>query len=384
MAHIGKARALQLSGDLTAMRESLTSAQALSEGGSARDFSHIEVFRRLFAGQPATALAAVRTHSETWPRDALVLSLAANQGGLIGMSGLSGREQDLVDFLSQLPATTARTGGSRLTTAWRCRKSANMTRHAPNRAIPGPGPVQRLWRSCFRPSLLRDWRARQRHRVPAGLVAALHSRWRVIRSSVLASGSYSNCTQGISRPDFISTPMPFPRTIIVARCTRSSRIRSRSCGVRKSRAIRATTPAGPKNPGVRARQISSPRNVSRRLARRARTAAIGDDAAFKAWIQAIEDVAQAGRYPSDLIVPAAARAFAAFQRGDYSGAIDLIVPLLPERERMGGSRAQVDLVEATLLRAYFRSGRLEEAQRLLANRRSGPAALPIAGSDMLH
>jgi hypothetical protein len=34
-----------------------------------------------------------------WPRDALVLSLAANQGELIGMSGLPGREPDLVDFL---------------------------------------------------------------------------------------------------------------------------------------------------------------------------------------------------------------------------------------------------------------------------------------------
>src|SRR5262249_2286704 len=75
LALIGKARALQLSGDLPAMREAFASAQALSEGGSARDLSHMEVFRHLFAGQPTTALAAVRAHVETWPRDALVLSL---------------------------------------------------------------------------------------------------------------------------------------------------------------------------------------------------------------------------------------------------------------------------------------------------------------------
>jgi hypothetical protein len=55
--------------------------------------------------------------------------------------------------------------------------------------------------------------------------------------------------------------------------------------------------------------------------------------------------------------------------------------MLPDRERMGGSRAQVDLVEATLLRAYLSAGRLEEARHLLANRRPGPAGLPVAGLE---
>src|SRR6185295_17565863 len=98
LAHIGKARAFQLAGNLTAMRESLATSLSHSESGSARDLSHIEVFRHLFSGQAVAALAAIRAHVETWPRDALVLSLAANQGGLIGMSGLPGREQALVAF----------------------------------------------------------------------------------------------------------------------------------------------------------------------------------------------------------------------------------------------------------------------------------------------
>jgi hypothetical protein len=53
--------------------------------------------------------------------------------------------------------------------------------------------------------------------------------------------------------------------------------------------------------------------------------------------------------------------------------------MLSERERMGGSRAQVDLVEATLLRAYLNAGREAEARQLLGERRPGPAGLPIAG-----
>ena len=87
------------------------------------------------------ALAATPHPCETWPRDALVLSLAANQGGLIGMSGLAGREQDLVDFLGRLLPITAMTGGSRVITAWRCRNSASMTRRVRDRALLGAGPA---------------------------------------------------------------------------------------------------------------------------------------------------------------------------------------------------------------------------------------------------
>ena len=110
-------------------------------------------------------------------------------------------------------------------------------------------------------------------------------------------------------------------------------------------------------------------------------AAAGEDAALKDWVHAIEALIDADRYPSGSTIPTVARAFAAFQRGDHATAIDLIVPMLPERERMGGSRAQVDLVEATLLRAYLGSGRGAEAQRLLADRRPGPARLPIMGLE---
>ncbi len=102
LAHLGKARSMHLAGNLPAMRESFEQAQALSGSMSERERSQTEIFRRLFAGQAADALVAVRSHMTAWPRDALVLSLAANQSGLIGISGLAGREDDLADFLGRL------------------------------------------------------------------------------------------------------------------------------------------------------------------------------------------------------------------------------------------------------------------------------------------
>lgn len=41
-------------------------------------------------------------------------------------------------------------------------------------------------------------------------------------------------------------------------------------------------------------------------------------------------------------------------------------------------RAQMDLAEATLLRAYLAAGRVEDAERLRTTRRAGPAPLPVA------
>ena len=73
------------------------------------------------------------------------------------------------------------------------------------------------------------------------------------------------------------------------------------------------------------------------------------------------------------------RAFAAFERQDYSAAIDALEPIAGELERIGGSRAQLDLVEFTLLKAYVGADRLDEARRMLSLRRRGPSQPPVAG-----
>ena len=71
-------------------------------------------------------------------------------------------------------------------------------------------------------------------------------------------------------------------------------------------------------------------------------------------------------------------AFAAFERRDFSAAIDALEPIAGELERIGGSRAQLDLVEFTLLKAYL-SARLDDARRVANVRRPGPSGIPVAG-----
>ena len=381
LAHVGKARALQLAGNLLAMRESLAAALSLSEGISARELSHIDVFRHLFAGQAAAALAALRVHVETWPRDALVLSLAANQGGLIGMSGLPGREQGLLDFLGPLAPHygedwwfEAHYGmalseiGQHDAARPRIERSLAQTRR---NAYGAHAFAHLCYETGERDSgiaFLRDW-------LPlydrgGGLFG--HLNWHLGLFELHA--------------DNLDAALQLYNDAFCADDHRGAVHQKLSDS--SSFLWRSELAGHPRDPARWAKLVDYAREKIPRpgfsladwhvaLA----FAASGDNAALEGWIQAIEELVKAGRYPSGGTIPAVARAFAAFQRRDYTAAIDLIVPMLPARERMGGSRAQVDLVEATLLRAYLDTGRTAEARRLLTERRPGPAVLPVAGLE---
>lgn len=378
LAHVARARALQLAGDPAGMRESLATALGLAERSSPRERSHMEVFRLLFAGQAVAALAAIRAHVESWPRDALVLSLAANQGGLIGMSGLSGREQGLVDFLDPLAPHYGEDWwfeahyGMALSEIGRhdaarpkIERSLAQTRR---NAYAAHAFAHLCYETGERDSgiaFMRDW-------LPlydrgGGLFG--HLSWHLGLFELHAGNLEAGLrlyNDAFSADDH--------RGAVHQKLSDSS-----------SFLWRSELAGHPRDPARWAKLVDYAREKIPRpgfsLAdwHVAMTfAASGEDAALEDWVEAIEELVKAGRYPSGATIPTVARAFAAFQRGDDAATIDLIVPMLPDRERMGGSRAQVDLVEATLLRAYLNSGRADEAEQLVANRRPGPATLPVA------
>ena len=58
----------------------------------------------------------------------------------------------------------------------------------------------------------------------------------------------------------------------------------------------------------------------------------------------------------------------AFARGDYARAVEAILPVRDEAVRIGGSHAQRDIVNLTLIAAAERSGQWSLARALLAER----------------
>lgn len=384
LAHIGKGRALQLATDLAGMRECLAAALAVSEGASERDRSHIEVFRLLFGGQAVAALAAIRAHVRTWPRDALVLSLAANQGGLIGLSGLPGREQNLADFLDGL---APHYGDDWWFEGHHAMALSEIGRHDAARPKIEHSLAQERRNAygahafahlCYETgerdagiAFMRSWLPLYE---PDGSLYG-HLNWHLgvfeLHAGNLDAG-FQLYNDAFSADDH--------RGAVHQKLTDSVAFlwRSELAGHPRDQArwakMQAYALAKFPRPGVSL--------VDWHVA--LTHAATGDEATLETWLHGIEALAKDGRYPSGTIVPTAARAFAAYQRGDYATTIDLILPILPERERMGGSRAQVDLLEATLLRACVNAGRVAEAKDLLAARRPGPPVPPVAGLERVH
>jgi hypothetical protein len=113
-------------------------------------------------------------------------------------------------------------------------------------------------------------------------------------------------------------------------------------------------------------------------------AVAGDDAALEARARQMDELARNGRYSSGPCVPAVSRAFTAFERRDFAVAIDALEPIAGELERIGGSRAQLDLVEFTLLKAYLGADRPDDARRMASARRPAPSRIPVAGLAAVH
>jgi tetratricopeptide (TPR) repeat protein len=102
LAHIARARLLQLQARLPEARQAAARAQASSNRASTREVCHINAIALAVAGSAAEALAAVRAHASEYPRDALPLSLALGVFGLLGFSGRIDHHEAQLALLQEL------------------------------------------------------------------------------------------------------------------------------------------------------------------------------------------------------------------------------------------------------------------------------------------
>src|SRR6516165_1875561 len=107
LAHIARARLLQLRAKVPDAKEAAARAQSLANRVTARERRHIEAIALSINGAASDALAMVRAHASEYPRDALPLSLAL---GVFGLLGFSGRRDHHEEQLALLEALAPRWG----------------------------------------------------------------------------------------------------------------------------------------------------------------------------------------------------------------------------------------------------------------------------------
>jgi Flp pilus assembly protein TadD len=388
LAHAARAHVLLERGDATGARASMAAANSLAVDLSAREVSHIAFFGLLVAGDTEAALAALPVHLNAWPRDALVLGTAAFTNGLIGSSGRAGQKRELLALLDRLAPSygddwwfTAHHGmalsenGQRdaarpmidrslaqnPTNPWAAHARAHLCYEA------GDADAARaflaFWLTTYpRNGLLYShlsWHLALGHLEAGDAVAALRLFREAFAPDVHSGpprGKVNDAVSFLWRWELAGHP-------------------------RDADAWRVmhdfATGAFP-----RAGVAFSDLHIA--LAQ----AVAGDDAALGERARQMDELVRQGRYPSGPCVPAVSDAFAAFERRDFTAAIDALEPIareLPgELERLGGSRAQLDLVEFTLLKAYLGAGRPDDARRMLSARHRGSPGIPVAGLTAGH
>jgi tetratricopeptide (TPR) repeat protein len=97
-------------------------------------------------------------------------------------------------------------------------------------------------------------------------------------------------------------------------------------------------------------------------------AAVGDQESLDRLVGELRTRAAEGKLPAGEGVIDLIRGIAAFARHDHEEAVRLLEPVADQVIRIGGSHAQREVFEDTLLRAYLHTGRREQAEALLRER----------------
>jgi tetratricopeptide (TPR) repeat protein len=384
LPHAAKAHALLERGDTAAAREAMAAANALAASLPAREASHIAFFGLLVAGDAEAALAALPAHLNAWPRDVLVLGTTAFTNGLIGSSGRAGQKRTLLDLLDRLAPSYgddwwfAAHHGMALSengqhAAARPKIERSLAQNPTN-----PWAAHASAHLCYEegdPSAARAFLASWLTTYPRNGTLYSHLNWHLALAHLEAgdASAASRLFREAIAPEVHSGPPRGKLNDAVSflwRWELAGHPRDTDAWRLMHDFANGAFP--------RAGAAFSDMHVA--LAQ----AVAGDDVALAARAQQIDMLEREGRYPSGPLVPAVSRAFAAFERRDYSAAIDALEPIAEELERIGGSHAQLDLARFTLLKAYLCAHRPDDARRLLSVRRPRPSAIPIAGATAMQ
>lgn len=379
MAHAGKAQILLRQGEPAAARKALTEAQDLAGNVTEREASHIALFDSVFSGRTEAALAAVFRHLAQWPLDALVVNTAANPNGVIGGSGHIGQKHQIAVLMDGL---APHYGDDAWFLSYHAMALSEDGRLAPARmkieqsiaANPRNAHVAHGFAHiCYEsgdPEPARRFLAEWLPSYPRNGFFHGHLSWHLSLFEILA-GDWDSASRLYRDAITLERHSGGPQQKVtdgVGFLWRSE-LAGYPRDAKAWRDLHDFAASALPRPG------SGLADLHVILAQAVANAA--DSTGGRA--SQIDALSREGRYPSGNYLSMMAPGFAAFERGDFATAIAVLAPLVARNERIGGSRAQHDLIEFTLLRSFIAASRPDEARELLRARRPGATGISVAG-----
>lgn len=375
LGHISLARAKQLMGRGHEAKAPRARALELAAGTTPREQSHIAIFDKILTGQGEAALAAIKQHLKTWSRDAMAFAPATSVFGLIGFSGRVGREKEQLAMIepfekdygddwwyrtqlafAQIELGQFGVGEHNIERALAAYPKSAHAAHIRGHLFyevgereAGLGFLDGWMKDYPRDGLMHchnSW-----HRAVWSLETGRSAdAWRIYDDSLRPGASWG------------------PQVNVATDCP-AFLLRAEMAGhERKPELWRELAEYSAQWFGRPGLSFVDMHTV---LA----YAMAGDDAQLAPFTDN-------PRGSAGDMVPPMARGFKAYASGDYRTAAKEIEPLVDSHERLGGSRAQRDLLEYVVASAKLRGGQRDAARQFIERRRPHNAKIggfPLAG-----
>jgi len=362
MAHLAIARAKQGLGKPAEVGVPLARARELAGGGTKQEASAIDALGLLAEGKAPLAYPKIRAHVAEFPRDVLLAQTRTSVFGLIGFSGQPGREAEQLAYTTSLAShygddwwflcqhAFAQMEVGQLEPARRNVDRSLELNPKPAHAVHvkahlhyecGETAAGLAYLSSYQSELDRAAQLHCHISWHVGLLALetgdLETMWRVIDEDIA--------------PGVSASP---PINVLSDSASLLARAELHGVEVPKERWRRLSAYAAERfpQPGIAFADVHAA------LAH----AMTGDG-------EALAKIVRDARGPAAEVVRKLAEAFGAYASGKWAKAVGHFASVMAEHERMGGSRAQRDLVEYAMTGALLRLGQTEEAVRFLAIRR---------------
>ena len=368
LAHLAIARTRQVMGDGAGAREALGVARGFASNLTEREAGQMETLGLLIEGKSAAGYEAARAHLDAFPRDPMVAQTCLGVFGLIGFSGLPGREAEnlalaeslaphygddwwMLGNLAFAQMEAGQTGPAEVSVE----RSIELHPRNANSAHYRSHLYYEVGETDAGLQYLEDWSAEYER----DAILHCHLSWHIALWA-LAKGDVDRMWRTVDEdidPDRSSSPALNVLTDLAAILYRAE-VAGVEVAPERWERVSAFAAQRFAKPGLAFADVHAA--LAHAMAGR------GD---------AVSKIVTEARGPAADLVRFLAEAFSAIASGAWQAAAEHLTSAMADHARIGGSRAQRDLIDYAMVNVLLKLGQGDEARRMLAMRR------PMTASD---
>ena len=364
VAHAGLALVAVANGDAATAQAAAGRARETVGGATRRERQHVEALSALVAGETARGLDLVAEHLADFPRDALLVNQASSA---IGFAGRPDREEYRMAFLERLAPAYGDDWWFQSALAFtyheidRYEDSRRLSERSLSQYPANAGASHNLAHIYFETldtdagaAFLADWMAGYDPRASFHCHLAWH-----LAMFELHRGRYAQALDIFER-DVVAAVNPRLAMIDGSALLWRFRLDGQDGG--------SGRPLDWRPLAELAERVSRPGFVFGEIHAALAYAASGDEAALTRLMDGLRALDAKGHPIAGTVALPMVQGVAAFVAGDHAGALAHFEPVEGQMHRVGGSHAQWELFEETMVASYLALERFDAALRLVRRR----------------